>query len=92
MMTPFSLFSGDSFATPKSAVRVKETKKRIAFSDVNIFYFNRVQGFSSVPRYPLLNYALVSRFLFFQIEKALTPTPPPPVLFVFVAKIKVTVA
>ncbi len=50
MMTPFPLFSGDNFATPKSAVRVKETKKRIAFSDVNIFYFNRVQGFSSVPR------------------------------------------
>ncbi len=83
MMTLFSLFSGDSFATPKSAVRVKETKKRIAFSDVNIFYFNRVQGFSSVPRYQCLTVLLFPVSYFFELRK---PQPSPhPLLFFFVA-------
>ena len=44
------IFLDDNFVTPKSAVRSKAAKKKIAFSDVSVFYFNRVQGFSSVPR------------------------------------------
>ena len=45
-----NIFLDDNFVTPKSAVRSKAAKKKIAFSDVSVFYFNRVQGFSSVPR------------------------------------------
>ena len=39
------------FVTPKSICRGRGGRdRRIGWSEVNIYYFNRTQGFSSVPR------------------------------------------
>lgn len=39
------------FVTPKSIFRGRGGRdRRIGWSEVNIYYFNRTQGFSSVPR------------------------------------------